>query len=107
MSFKVAIQETAHQDIERNALWWADNHSVDEAIKWKAAIYEQLRELETMPPRHPLAVENPAFSFDIREKLVGLGHIRSYRAVFTIVENDVHVLTVRRGSQDRIAPDDL
>ena len=24
MSFKVTIQETAHQDIERNALWWAE-----------------------------------------------------------------------------------
>ena len=107
MSFNVTIQETAHQDIQRNALWWAHNHSVDEAIKWKAVIYEQLRELETMPNRHPLAVENPAFSFDIREKLVGLGHSPGYRAVFTIVENEVHVLTVRRGAQDAIKPNDL
>jgi plasmid stabilization system protein ParE len=107
MSFKVAIQETAHQDIERNALWWADNQSVDEAIKWKAAIYQQLAELETMPTRHPVAVENPAFPFDIREKLVGLGRRPSYRAVFTIFENEVHVLTVRRGAQDAITSDDL
>jgi hypothetical protein len=40
---------------------------------FQAAIYGQLKELATMPTRHPLAVENPAFPFEIREKLVGLG----------------------------------
>jgi plasmid stabilization system protein ParE len=107
MSFKVSIAETAHRDIHRNALWWAESHSVDEAIKWKAAIYGQLKELATMPTRHPLAVENPAFPFEIREKLVGLGRKPGYRAIFTIVEKDVHVLTVRRGAQDAVTPNDL
>ena len=27
MTIKLVITERAHQDIERNALWWAQNHS--------------------------------------------------------------------------------
>ena len=107
MSFRVLIEETAHRDIRRHALWWAENHSVNEAIKWNAAIYEQLEELGTMPTRHPLAAENSAFPFEIHEKIVGLGSTRGYRAIFKIVENEVHVLTVRSAAQDAISPEDL
>jgi plasmid stabilization system protein ParE len=107
MSFTVTIKETAHRDIERNALWWAENHSVDEAIAWKSAIYQQIRELQQMPTRHALAAENPKFPFDIHEKLVGLGRRPGYRAIFTIVGSEIHVLTVRDGAQDVLTADDL
>jgi hypothetical protein len=57
--------------------------------------------------RHPLAPENAEFPFDIREKPVGLGSRPSYRAVFTIQENVVLVLTVQRGAQDALRPEDI
>ena len=94
MSFQLAITDEAHGDISRNASWWAAHHSYEQASRWKDAVYEQLETLRTFPERHPLAPENPEFPFDIREKPVGLGSRPSYRAVFTIQENLVLVLTV-------------
>lgn len=107
MRFRVSIKETAHEDIQRNALWWAEHHSVEQAIRWKDAIYRQIRTLETMPKRHPLAPENSKFRYDIDEKPVGLGSRPSYRAIYTIVESEVHVLTVRRAEQDSLDSSDM
>ncbi len=107
MSFTVAIKQTAHDDIQRNTVWWAEHHSLDQAILWKDAIYEQIEALSEMPLRHALAPENDQFSYEIREKPIGLGNRPSYRAIFTIVENEVHVLSVRRVSQDEIRPSDF
>jgi plasmid stabilization system protein ParE len=107
MSFQLAIADQAHEDISRNASWWAEHHSYEQAIRWKDAVYAQLETLRTFPERHPLAPENSAFPFDIREKPVGLGSRPSYRAVFVIQENTVLVLTVQRGAQDALRPDDI
>jgi len=107
MSFQLAIADEAHADISRNASWWAAHHSYEQASRWKDAVYEQLETLYTFPERHPLAPENAEFPFDIREKPVGLGSRPSYRAVFTIQENVVLVLTVQRGAQDALRPEDI
>ena len=45
--------------------------------------------------------------YDLREKLVGLGNQRGYRALFTIREQTVYVLAIHRAAQDIIHPDDL
>ena len=83
MSFQLAIAAEAHEDISRNASWWAEHHSYEQAIRWKDAVYEQLETLRTYPERHPLASENPEFPLDIREKPIGLGSRPSYRAVLS------------------------
>jgi plasmid stabilization system protein ParE len=107
MSFQVEITDGAHEDIARNALWWAEHHSYEQAVRWKDAIYEQITALSLTPDRHSLAAENPDFDFEIREKLVGMGPRRGYRAVFTIQHGVVYVLTVQRGSQDSLRPEDI
>jgi len=107
VSFRVEITDSAHEDIARNALWWAEHHSYEQAVRWKDAIYEQLASLSLTPERHAIAEENPDFPFEIREKLVGVGSRRSYRAVFTIQHRVVYVLTVQRGAQDTLRPEDI
>lgn len=102
MKYTVVIDQVAHNDIKRNAEWWAENHSYEQAFQWKTAIYEQLRDLADMPTRHGMAPENSQLSIEIRQMLVGLGKRRTYRAVFTMNDSFVHVLTVRRASQDTI-----
>ena len=54
------------------------------------------------PQRNSLSAENDEFPYEIRDKLLGLGSRPSYRAVFTIKENVVYVLTVRRAAQGTI-----
>ena len=42
MKRQLVITERAHQDIERNAVWWARNHSLTQAIDWQDAVYRQI-----------------------------------------------------------------
>lgn len=107
MTFQVRVYPQAEEDIERNAQWWADNHSVEQAVRWFYAVRKQLRSLRTFSESHGLSPENGDFPYEIRDKLVGLGSHPGYRAVFTIVDDTVHVLTVRSGAEDRLRADDI
>lgn len=56
---------------------------------------------------HSLSAENEEFDYEIRDKLVGLGIRSRYRAIFTIEDDEVFVLAVRAGEQDRLTTDDV
>jgi hypothetical protein len=100
MKFEVDIREEAHVNILRNAVWWADHHSLNKAEEWMAEVYRQISDLRTMPERHGLAHEDNEFPFELRQKLVGLGPRPSYRVLFRIVENCVEVLTFLAADQE-------
>jgi plasmid stabilization system protein ParE len=107
MNYGLILTARARADILRNAEWWAENHSSDQAIAWFDSIYEQLERLRTMPERFPFTPENGSVAVEIREMPLGLGGRPSYRAVFTIKPLEVHVLTVRRSSQDSVTTEDI
>ena len=107
MKYHVQVSPRAEADIERNAKWWADNYSADQAARWFYAVHDQLQSLKTFPLKHGLSAEDAEFPYEIRDKLVGLGSRPGYRAVFTVIDDTVHVLTVRRGAEDRLRPEDI
>jgi plasmid stabilization system protein ParE len=107
MKHVVKILPRAEADIERNAQWWADHHSVDQAVKWFFAVRSQILSLDEFPESHSLSYENDEFPYEIREKLVGLGSRPSYRAVFTIRDGTVFVVALLAAEQDRLQPDDV
>ncbi|MEM8671631.1 MAG: hypothetical protein AAGG48_29195 [Planctomycetota bacterium] len=107
MTFDVVIKQEAHDAILRNALWWRDHHSVDQAIEWQATIYSQLAELQSMPERHGLAPENHRFPFELRQQLLGKGKRGSYRALFRIEGSTVEVLGFYAAEQDEVLSSDL
>jgi plasmid stabilization system protein ParE len=107
MRFSVSILTQARRDIDRNADWWAEHHSVDQALRWSDAVYDQLASLADFPESHGLSAENDDFPYEIRDKLVGLGSRPGYRAIFTIQAETVYVLSVRRSAQDAIQPCDI
>ena len=39
MTFRVIILPQTHRDIDRNADWWADHHSVEQAVRWADTVY--------------------------------------------------------------------
>ncbi len=104
MKFRVSILPQARCDIERNADWWPEHHSVEQALEWSDAVYDQLETLVDFPESNGLSAENGEFPYEIRDKLVGLGARPTYRAVFTIKDDTVYVLSVRRGAQDVLRP---
>jgi plasmid stabilization system protein ParE len=107
MNYGLVLTARARADILRNAEWWAENHLPDQAIAWFDSIYEQLESLRMMPERFSLAPENGSVEVEIREMPLGVGSRPSYRAVFTIKPLEVHVLTVRRASQDAVTSEDI
>lgn len=107
MIFRVAVLPQARRDIDRNADWWAGHHSVEQALRWSDAVYDQIETLAECPEGHGLSAENVDFPYEIRDKLLGLGSRRGYRAVFTIKGDTVYVLTVCRGAQDILRPGDV
>ena len=106
MTIKLVITERAHQDIERNAVWWAQNHSLDQAVLWQATVYDQLESILLMPESYPLVREADAIGEPLRQRIVGLGR-GGYRAVFRITGDAVQVLTIRRGAQSDLSPIDV
>jgi plasmid stabilization system protein ParE len=101
------ILPQAKEDVRRNAQWWAENHSSEQAARWLDTIQSQLESIVDFPESHALSTENDDFPYEIRDKLIGLGSRPSYRAVFTINDDTVFVLTVRRGAQDILRPSDV
>ena len=107
MKFELVVTARARTDILRNSEWWAENHSPAQAITWFDAIYEQLETLRVMPERYPVAPETNLVDVEIHEMPLGIGKRLSYRALFTITPSEVHVLAVRRATQDILTTGDL
>ena len=105
--YTVEIQPLAYDDVVRNSHWWASHHSPEEALDWQDQIFDKIRSLAEFPHSHPLADENPDFSFELRNALFGLGSRPGYRILFTVVEQTVHVLTVRAAQEDTLQPGDF
>ena len=70
-------------------------------------MHEQLKLLAHFPERNGLSAKNDEFPYEIRDKLLGLGPHPSYRAIFTIKDDAVYVLTVRRSAQDVVRPSEV
>lgn len=107
MNFRVSVLPQARRDIDRNAHWWAEHHSIEQAIQWSDAVYDQIETLTDFPESHGLSAENGEFPYEIRDKLLDLGSRPGYRAIFTIKNDTIYVLTVRRAAQDVLRPSDV
>lgn len=97
--FRVSILPQARDDIDRNAAWWADHHSIEQALRWTNAIHDQLEMLQGSPEHHSLAAENDEFPFEIREKLIGLGSSRFKLSQFYFGRVAIESIRSRRCSR--------
>ncbi len=104
MSFDVLVTERAEQELNQAADWIARD-APDTAEKWFKQFVEAIISLGKNPERCGYARENDRFSFDLRQLLYG--RRRSYRALFTVRQNVVVVLSVRHSAQRDLSPEDL
>ncbi|MCA9116671.1 MAG: type II toxin-antitoxin system RelE/ParE family toxin [Planctomycetaceae bacterium] len=49
MTFRVVVLSQARRDIDRNADWWAEHHSVEQSVQWSDAVYDQIETLADFP----------------------------------------------------------
>jgi plasmid stabilization system protein ParE len=94
---QVIIQPSAERNISE-AYEWIAARDADAAIRWYNRLMELILSLDTFPGRAPLAPESKSLNREIREIFHGRRHYK-YRILFTVTENEVHVLHVRHGAR--------
>ena len=95
--WKIIIELPAQRDIADAYLWLVEQ-APDAADQWFNRIYETLGSLDIYPERCPLAPEGQFLQAEVREIFHGQRQ-NKYRILFTVIENEVHVLHVRHGAR--------
>lgn len=72
MNYQVVVSATAERQLLESAVWWADNRSVEQVLRWHDAFSAALLGLANDLHRKPLAREDPYFSFTLHELRLGL-----------------------------------
>jgi plasmid stabilization system protein ParE len=95
--WNVIVELPAQKDIAK-AYFWLAKRNADAADRWFGRIYKTIGSLEAFPLRAPLAPGSKYLHHEIREVFHGRRHYK-YRILFTVTENEVHILHVRHGSR--------
>ena len=107
MSFTVVLTDRAARELEETARWWAEHRSTIEAERWYTAFLQAIFSLERHPERCPFARENGILPHEVRQLAFGLGSRFTHRAVFTIRDDIVVILSIRHLARQDIVPDEL
>jgi len=108
MKFKVNIFRTARQEICKILDYIEfERQSPAGARKWYAAFENAMRRLESAAVQFGLAAEDRHVDFECREIYFKTSRGNGYRAIFTIVENEVRILHVRGPSQMILGSDEM
>ena len=105
MTYRVEIAQRAKNDLA-HYLALSARHAPTTAELWLARFETALQSLADVPQRWPLAPEDNLTSETIRQMFFGKRNGR-YRVLFTIREETVIVLHIRRGSMDQAGTHDI
>ena len=107
MTLPVEVHPRVEKFLDDNVKWWSKNRSPEQAERWYDGLIQALIDLGGNAESRPLATENDAFPFEVRELYYGLGNRPTHRALFTIRPDKVYVFEIRHCSQDTLQPDAL
>jgi len=107
MNYQIDVTDRAAEALESAARWWPEHRSLAQAEQWYDGFVKAILTLDQAPERCPLARESHKFPFEVRQLVYGLGRKRTHRAVFTIHEETVIVLTIRHLAQRDLELGDL
>ncbi len=96
---KVKIDDDAWHDALQ-AFHYIRNRAPLNAERWLQGLYDAVQSLEIMPQRCALARENEFFDEELRQLV-----FKSYRIVFTIRTDTVHILFVRHTARRPLGED--
>jgi plasmid stabilization system protein ParE len=102
MKLPVLIMPDAEDALRRNAKWWADNRSAEQAERWYDGFAKAIIALGDHPLRYPLARENDQFPYDVRVMNYGVGSHPTHRALYTVRPDAVVVLSIRSCAQQDV-----
>jgi len=98
MRYFVRVQPQAQADADR-ILDWLAPQSPAGAQRWRAAFRLAAASLSNDPTRFALAPECKKLGTEVRQRLFKTRRGGSYRLLFMIVDDEVHVVRVRGPGQ--------
>jgi len=99
MNFKLRILEQAALELEE-IYNWIKERSESGAEKWLEALRNAADRILADPYLAPLAPEDEFVDYELRNFVFHTPKGRQYRALFTVIENEVRVLHLRGAGQD-------
>jgi plasmid stabilization system protein ParE len=102
MAFLVRFTANAKRDLDTLLSWLLSQQTGDTGLRWFQGFQEAIASLSDLPARCPLAAEDAAFPFEVRQLLYGSRQNR-YRVLFTIDGKTVSVLHIRHGRRKPLA----
>jgi plasmid stabilization system protein ParE len=106
MTYRVVILARARHDIQEKYDWIAAE-SPEGAERWLNRFEQAMETLRTNPFVAPLAPESKSFDIEIRHILFRTRYGRPYRAIFTVVGDEVRILRVRGSGQPPLKSRDI
>lgn len=100
---RVRLDDEAQRNVEAIYEWVAER-SPSGANRWYASLLTALHQLASDAERYAEAPESHRFSETIRNLAFRMRSGRVYRLLFTVSNDEVHVLFVRGPGQDLIEP---
>lgn len=99
--YRIVTEPSALADIAKHYRYLEENaHSPDYPDRWFEEIEAAIFGLGDFPLSFARAPEDVEFQEEIRHRVVG-----SYRVIFTVMDDRVHVLHVRHSRQDVLRPE--
>jgi len=96
MVYKVLVTERFALHLQELGDYIAQDNP-KRAYSWVSEIEQKVANLDTLPEAYPYARENDQYEVELRQLIFGRGRYK-YRIIFSIRQNDVVVLDIRRCS---------
>jgi plasmid stabilization system protein ParE len=106
MTYRIEPTAQAVGDIER-IFDWLSARSLDGATRWYESFWDATERLEHFPRSCALAAESSKLPEEVRCMLFGTPQGRTYRALFAIRGDAVHILCVRGPGEKNLTPTDI
>ena len=104
---EVMLSARAELQLVTNALWWAENRSTEQAVRWLDGFQQELKSLGDAPQRCPIAPESDGLPFSVRQLIYGLKGRKTHRAISEVRDEKIIVHAIRHLAQDAMSPDDF
>jgi plasmid stabilization system protein ParE len=106
MTYRIMPSDRAESDLARIYDWLAAR-SPGGAARWYEAFWDATERLMEYPYSCPRAAEAARLPEDVREMLFGTRKGRTYRALFVVEADIVHILCVRGPGEKHVRSEDI
>ncbi len=107
MRYRVVLTDGASEELQEDAIWWAEHRDSAQALQWFDGFIHALNQLSENPVTYPVAAESVRYSVDLRQMLYGIGKKPTHRAVFQVCGNEVVVHGIRHLARNDLRIDDF